>query len=247
MCRRLFISLFLPLFALLTACVHTPPPQEGVLPPVARATVRDFAVEGRFALQSGKEGERDGASGRLSWQHFEAGGNGAVGSGGGNGGNGGSGEGGDALLLSSPMGQGMAELIATPKGAYINTSDGKHYADSDPERLLRDILGYPLPLRALPRLMLGRSQSGDKTEVDSAGRPRVIRRAGWTVAYEYADDLPDGLPRRIEATAQDGLELRLVIESWDTRPDPKAFRQRLFVPSPPETFIPPAQVSGSGS
>ncbi|MCL2829810.1 MAG: outer membrane lipoprotein LolB [Betaproteobacteria bacterium] len=222
--------LFFPLLLALSACTGLSPPREGE-PLPARPEVRNFAVEGRFALRSGKEA----VSGRLSWQHFEAG----------------SEEGGergaDALLLSSPIGQGMAELIVTSMGAQLNTSDGRHYSGSDPERLLLDVLGVALPLRELPRLLPGQPRRGDTVEWDSIGRPRVIEYGGWTVEYGYAGELSGELPKTVEAKGREGLLLRLIIESWDFHSDPQSLRPRLFGAPPPENFMPPVRESGKGA
>ena len=161
-----------------------------------RQTLTDFSLVGRFALRQ----DDKNYSGRISWQH--AGRN-------------------DDLLLSSPFGQGIAEIVSDENGARLTASDGRTYAAPDAETLTRQVLGYPLPL---PRLtdwvrrrfdVSGDEGSADIVNLDQQGRPRQARHESWRVDYAYDDDDPVALPAAIFVEKLGGFELRLRIDEWN--------------------------------
>ena len=119
-----------------TACAVAPPSPPIDVP--ARATLSAFSLEGRFSLRN----EDRSYAGRLSWRHAS---------------------GGDQVLLSSPLGQGLAEIVSDANGARLTTSDGKVYAAVDAETLTRDVLGYPLPLAQLTDWVRGRLRDADES------------------------------------------------------------------------------------
>jgi len=166
------------------------PSTPGVAPP-ARATLDAFTLEGRFSLRH----ENKNYSGRLSWRH----------------------QGPDnTLLLSSPFGQGMAEITTHADGAQLTTSDGKLYTAVDAETLTRDVLGYPLPLAQLTDWVRGRDGAPGVAERDPQGRPSRLRYEDWRIEYAYEGDDPQAPPSRIFADRAGGFELRLKIDEWNS-------------------------------
>lgn len=173
---------------LLGACATQPAPPGAVA--LQRDGLSDFSLEGRFSLRH----ENKNYSGRLSWRH--AGAN-------------------NELLLSSPFGQGMAEIVTSASGARLTLSEGKTYTAVDAETLTRQVLGYPLPLALLTDWVRAGASDG-VLEFDGYRRPLRLRHQDWRVDYEYASDDPQALPSRIFAEAAGGLELRLRIDQWDS-------------------------------
>ncbi len=190
---RLMRAALLMLSAIfVTACAVAPPSPPIDVP--ARATLSAFSLEGRFSLRN----EDRSYAGRLSWRHAS---------------------GGDQVLLSSPLGQGLAEIVSDANGARLTTSDGKVYAALDAETLTRDVLGYPLPLAQLTDWVRGRLRDADESAFDSFGRPLSQRAAQWRIEYGYENDDPAAPPNRIFAErVGGGLELRLRIDEWSRIP-----------------------------
>ncbi|MBL8448643.1 MAG: outer membrane lipoprotein LolB [Dechloromonas sp.] len=175
---------------LLAGCASLPPSSAD------RDSVGDFALDARFALRSERPGEPPAhASGRLSWTH-EAGR--------------------DSILLSSPFGQGLAEITVDADGARLRSGDGRLRQASDPATLVREATGYTLPLGELPAWLLGRAHSPGALSRDAQGRPARLREDGWTVDYAYDDPRPGALPAGLTITRESELELRLRIEDWKT-------------------------------
>ena len=160
---------------------------------LSRHALDDFVIEGRFSLRQNEQNH----SGRLRWKH--AGGS-------------------DEVLLASPFGQGVAEIVADSRSASLTTSDGKTYSAVDAESLTEQVLGYRLPLSLLADWVRGRLVPEHVAERDASGRPLALRHEDWRVAYEYDSDAPDALPGRLFAERVGVFELRLRIDEWTRLP-----------------------------
>ena len=161
--------------------------------PGGRATLSDFSLSGRFSLRQDDENY----SGRLEWKHAGAD---------------------NKLVLSSPFGQGIAEIRTRADGASLQTSDGTLYTAADAESLTADVLGYVLPLSQLTDWVRGRVAVDGSAELDAEGRPLHVRYPDWSVAYGYGSDDPAALPNRVFVERAGGFELRLRIDEWRRLP-----------------------------
>lgn len=169
-----------------TLLVPSPPPTPQAA--ATRAVRQAFSLDARFSLRS----EGKSYSGKLSWQHDGAN---------------------NVLLLSSPLGQGMAEIRTDVAGARLTTSDGKAYVAKDVEALTRQVLGYTLPVTQLTEWVQG-ANGDDVLRHDEGGRPLERRQAAWHVGYTYGGDDPAALPMLVEVEQTGGIELRLRVDEW---------------------------------
>lgn len=151
-------------------------PPEGAPPRPPRETIAAFAFEGRIAVRQGET--RHYAN--IAWRHDAAR---------------------DEILLTTPLGQGVAELARDAAGARLTMADRRRVEAPDWEALSAQVFGAPLPLTGLPRWLLG---LGEGPPPDSGWRIDIIER-------ESA--LPDALPILIEMRRED-IELRLKIDEW---------------------------------
>lgn len=156
-------------------------------------TETTFELAGRVTVHSVKEA----ASGRLFWRHGPAF---------------------DDLMISTPLGQGIAEITRRAQDYTLTTADSRRISASDPEALTEQALGWRLPLAGLPDWVLGRRypDAEGETRYGQNGRPTLIRQLGWTIEY-LAYDEQAGLPSRLRLT-RGGLDIRLTIDSWATVP-----------------------------
>ena len=117
------------------------------------------------------------------------------------------------MLLASPFGQGVAEIILDLGVAQLHAADGRRFEASDVEALTHEVLGYRLPLAGLAAWMLGR---GERLHagLDAAGRPVHAEVDGWQIDYAYDDESPGALPARLDIRREGGPEIRLRIEEW---------------------------------
>ena len=189
--KRIFATLVAS--SLLAGCATTAP---GL--PVARDQVRDFSLDARFALRvSLPERPIESSGGRLAWEHKN---------------------GNDRILVSNPLGVGLAEIETSPERSRLHTADGQTRESSDADALMEEVTGQPLPIRQLPNWLLGRAKRPGNLENDSSGRPLRLTEAGWQVDYAYVDDAPDALPSGITLRRASEVELRLRIEEWKMTP-----------------------------
>ncbi len=189
--KRLLFSLFA--CALLAACATTPPEK---LP--ARGEMRDFALEARFALRITQPGQAtESSGGRLAWQHKN---------------------GDNRILISNPLGIGVAEIDTGPTRSSLRTADGQTRESPDPDTLMEEVTGQRLPVRQLPDWLLGRSDPSARVEKDASGRPLRLITSDWQIDYAYADTAPDALPELVTLSRNGEIELRLRIEEWRLAP-----------------------------
>ena len=182
---------FLVFFAVILSACSNLPKQADLAG--GRATLSDFSLSGRFSLRQDDENY----SGRLEWKHAGAD---------------------NKLVLSSPFGQGIAEIRTRADGASLQTSDGTLYTAADAESLTADVLGYVLPLSQLTDWVRGRVAVDGSAELDAEGRPLHVRYPDWSVDYGYGSDDPAALPNRVFVERAGGFELRLRIDEWRRLP-----------------------------
>ena len=125
------------------------------------------------------------------------------------------------VRLSGPFGQGALVLRADADGATIDTGDGRHYTDTDAQRLLERVLHQPLPIEPLRHWALGLPTPDAPSDyrLDAEGRLASLSQHGWEIDYRGyrrfgALDLP------IKLFARSGpYEVRIVVSRWQTGAD----------------------------
>jgi len=198
--RSSFLALpwlgLLPL--LLAGCVALPPlaesdtsPNSALLAAQQRiAPLRHYSADGRFALRH----ENGSAAGRFTWQRSEDA---------------------DTILLSDPLGRGIAEIVRHSTETVLTTADQRQYRAADADTLVGQALGYPLPVAGLAHWLTGQAvnpATARYSDFDRQGRPQRLIEDGWLIDYRYADGSP--LPRQLTANWGELIELRLIIEDW---------------------------------
>jgi outer membrane lipoprotein LolB len=146
-----------------------------------------FELVGRVAVRYGSEG----ASGRIEWRHSFTD---------------------DELLITSPLGQGIARLTRYGTEVKLVTADQKEYAASDAESLTESVLGWRLPLAGLPDWVQGRADPARPAQLarDVQSRLSELIQDDWRVEYQEYDG---ARPSKLRLSRAD-LEIRLVVDEW---------------------------------
>jgi len=145
-----------------------------------------FELSGRVTIRHSKEA----ASGQIFWRHSDDT---------------------DELLITSPLGQGIARINRERDEYRLVTGDNKLYRASDAESLTEQALGWRLPLAGLPDWVRGRASPERPAETrGEAGRDLELRQDGWHVVYE---EFRGGRPFRLRISRED-LEIRLIVDRW---------------------------------
>ena len=134
----------------------------------------EFELAGRIAARYGKES----FTGNIAWRHAKNG---------------------DELLISTPTGQGVAQIVRQGEAVLLKTAEPREYRDSDAESLTERVLGFRLPLHGLADWVQGRPSPD-------------LESRGWKVEYQEYD--AQRRPTRMRLTYQ-GIELRLAISQWN--------------------------------
>lgn len=184
MLRALLAASF---FALAAGCATLGPLPAPARP--AREAIDAFRMEGRIAVRRAEER----FSAAIDWRHEVQS---------------------DEIVVSGPLGQGLARLTAGGGTALLETADGKRYVAADLDGLSEQVFGVRLPVSGLGRWVLGRTAEGGAAGVDAAGRLAALSEQGWTIEYlRYEDDAPQALPALLRAQRGE-VEVRLVIDRW---------------------------------
>lgn len=148
----------------------------------------EFELTGRIAARY----RDDAGSGGIAWRH---------------------GASSDEMLLTSPLGQGIARLVRRGDEVVLTAQDGREFRAGDAEALTEQVLGFRLPLVGLADWVRGRpapAPAPTLRHADANGRLLQLEQSGWRIEYlEYQGDRPF----RMRLTYP-GLELRLAVTEW---------------------------------
>lgn len=104
----------------------------------------------------------------------------------------------DEILLTTPLGQGVAEIVRDAAGARLLLADRRHFAAADWGELAQEVFGFRLPLQSSARWLLG-----DSTATED-----------WHMTVvERESTAPHALPTIIELE-RDDIAIRLRIDEW---------------------------------
>lgn len=177
---------------LLAGCAQTPVPPSVSMQPLQ--SPHRFQLEGRVSVKT----EDQSFSGRIRWTHEPLH---------------------DEILLSSPLGQGVAELRQEVGQVTLKSAEGRTYVAVSGEELLDTVLGVRLPLDGLVHWLWAQPKPGSAHELERNGEGRVTRltQDGWRLEYgRYQRHGERWLPGRIFARRDEALEFRLVVDAWLT-------------------------------
>lgn len=180
---------------LVAACAGVP--RGGGIVSVEPAAVTRFQLDGRINLRVQKEAY----PGRVRWQHTPTS---------------------DELWFYSPLGSTVAHLRKDESGALLVTSEGREYRAADLRKLANEVLGWDLPIEALPFWVRGvewPASAAPEEQFDEQGRLKRLTQAGWQVAYlDWAPASVKGLPSKLDLQGE-RLRMRLVVERWQVNTD----------------------------
>jgi outer membrane lipoprotein LolB len=147
----------------------------------------EFQLAGRLAARYNGES----FTGNVTWSHARQG---------------------DEMLISSPLGQGVARIVRNAEGVSLRTAEPREYRADDAETLTQKVLGFRLPLLGLGDWVRARPSpdSPAVTQHNDNGTLKLLEQRGWRIEYlEY-----DGERPRLMRLAYPGIELRFAVSEW---------------------------------
>ena len=121
-------------------------------------------------------------------------------------------------MSSAFMGMGTVRLAGSPDFLKITDSEGQVHSSRKPDQLIRETLGWTLPVEALYFWVRGLPIPDSEYQLffHPDGRIAYLRQLGWELHYDQHQrigDLPR-VPRSLTATRGHMLRLRLVMTQW---------------------------------
>lgn len=166
----------------LVACADIAQRDNNALPPDAAPTLgpplQRLTAEGRISLRQGDRLDHM----RFRWEH-------APGS--------------DVVLLMSPLGQGMAELVRDAAGARLTQPNQAAISADTLPRLAERVFGAPLPLDAMADWLRG-ARPGLSGEID-----------GWHVTVSDTSAFRQSRLLRVMEASREDVEFKLIVDDWD--------------------------------
>lgn len=159
----------------------------------SRGAVTRFNLEGRVAVRSGEQS----FSGGMRWERRE---------------------GEEIVLLSTPLGQGVAEIRRDARGVVLVDGEGKRYEAADIDTLAERALGVPIPLSGLVHWLSARPRPSAPhvAHLDKVGRVASLEQDGWRIEYDrYQRRGGMDLPAKVFARRDGEVEFRLVVDAWE--------------------------------
>lgn len=127
------------------------------------------------------------------------------------------------LAFSSTfMGLGSTQLSGDPSFVELTTSDGRNYVSAQPQKLLKQQLGWSLPLADLRFWIKGipNPSQGSKLYFSDQGHLQRLEQGGWAVHFRRPKVFIAGLPALPSLiTANKGkVRIRVAVLQWKRLP-----------------------------
>lgn len=192
------------LIVLLAACAPVRVKPNAIATPAALAAQQtresELAPRTRWtiAAQIGVSNGREGGSGDLEWHQDGAN---------------------YSFTVRAANGR-VVRLDGDADRAVLEGVDDKPLVDSDPERLLRERVGWDVPIAALRDWVRGLRASSGQAEMtfSDADLPATMQQGGWQIEYrDWFTGRNPPLPKRVFATSGKN-RVKLSIQSWSFDP-----------------------------
>ena len=121
------------------------------------------------------------------------------------------------LDLTNPLGSTEARVQGQPGSALLTRADGSRLQASDPDALVEDALGSPVPVSGLRDWLRGHlmADQADGLKRDAQGRPESFGQDGWQARLSrYDAQGPRLLVLRREEPRR-AISVRLVVDTPD--------------------------------
>lgn len=153
--------------------------------------VEAWSLEGRLAVSD----DRDGGSGSFRWR------NGTQSS---------------RMDFHGALGRGAWRLEADDRGAELVLADGTTHRAASVDALVREQLGWTVPVERLDWWVRGLAAPGDvqRRSLDPEGRLSALRQDGWDIEYDRYGAVGDvAMPFRMTARRQERT-VKIAVKKW---------------------------------
>jgi len=124
------------------------------------------------------------------------------------------------IRLQAPMGAGTTLITGRLNGVSLKTSSGDELFDTDVDKLMLKLNGWPLPVSGLQYWVKGLPAPKSSFEVskwNKNGLPAVMLQDGWRIEMRKYKKVGENLlPGKLFINRQNGedVDVRLIIRQW---------------------------------
>ena len=124
------------------------------------------------------------------------------------------------IRLQAPMGAGTTLITGRLNGVSLKTSSGDELFDTDVDKLMLKLNGWPLPVSGLQYWVKGLPAPKSSFEVskwNENGLPAVMLQDGWRIELRKYKKVGENLlPGKLFINRQNGedVDVRLIIRQW---------------------------------
>lgn len=125
----------------------------------------------------------------------------------------------DRLRVSGPLSQGMVSIVVQKDLIYINEGNGVTKLSRDPDAMLRQRLGFAVPLGSLRYWILGvpDPERAYTAMPGGKGEPGGFQQAGWTVRVDrFMEVETRRLPQKLLVQGA-GVKLKIIGDNWEIK------------------------------
>ncbi len=120
------------------------------------------------------------------------------------------------IRLYGPLGQGSASIEGDAQGVMMQRPDGAILRDKDADALLKEQLGWQVPVKALRYWIVGLPSLAkiENRQLDTLGRMIVLQQLNWLIQYKsyiLIDDV--ALPKKLVLDSPP-WKIKFVVDSW---------------------------------
>ncbi|BBA35247.1 putative outer membrane lipoprotein LolB [Methylocaldum marinum] len=122
----------------------------------------------------------------------------------------------DRLRVSGPFSQGMVSIVVQKDLIYVNEGGGVTESSRDPDGMLKDRLGFAVPLSSLRHWVVGLPDPNrpHASIVGESGSPLGFRQSGWTLQFQQFMNVGDRVMPQKFAIQGPEVKLKLIADSW---------------------------------
>jgi outer membrane lipoprotein LolB len=194
--RQIIVVPFIALFFLLSGCASVPlAPISAASATINQRAITQYQLAGRVSVAQGE----NGYFGNLLWKRNADK---------------------HEIEILSPLGQVIARLYKNNGNYTLTTADQRVLQSTNSEQLMRDALGFALPVGGLEHWVQGRASPNSAYDAKKSpdGRIETLIQDGWNIAYaEYIQPTNAaagvGVPKKITLHRTD-VTIKLVMDSW---------------------------------
>jgi outer membrane lipoprotein LolB len=121
------------------------------------------------------------------------------------------------IVIQGPIGGGGVRIVGQPGMVSLMKSDGAVAVHKTPEGLMKENLGYEIPISGMLYWVKGATAPGTpptKIQFDQNHHLALLEQHGWTIEYQgYLEQRGYDLPQTI--TLQSGsIKVKLILKEW---------------------------------